>query len=354
MKMTVAVACYNQEDKIEKCLESVIRQDYENLEVLIVDDHSTDNSLGVITHFSDSHPEKDIRIISHERNMGINQSRNTAIDASKGEYIFFIDGDDTIEPFAISVLYNKTKEADVDFVGSSFRAMDLDGRVMKVYHYPEDVMEGDFALARYIEKHVRGFAPIHMTTKLYKMEFLKKNNIRCNPDLTHCDEAGVFSLQIAWRAKNIAFVNEITYNWIQHPQSISHQKHPNKNQFVLAQKGLESTLDLYARLKQNSKNVLIPDGMIYLLCYIVLTDGKLRQALYAEVTVKEKKDLLRSLKNKYAENDIKLCNILGIYNKLSYLILVSPFPYSLFHFYFRHLKKVVWIVSHTKAFKINL
>lgn len=349
MKITVAVACYNQEDKIEKCLESIIGQDYENLEVLIVDDHSTDNSLGVITHFSDSHPEKDIHVISHERNMGISQNRNTALGSAKGECIFFIDGDDYIEPNTISRLYRKMRDTGgADVVCPSFRMVDLEGRTIREYIYPEEIVHSEFAMAKYIEKYIldtNRYFPMFVTTKLYRTAFLKDNNIIANPECLHLGEDYIFTLQVIFNAQKIAFISDVTHNWVQHSESITNQRVIDHDGFYRIKKVLELAIKEYAdqKLKYNSKQ--IPKGLLYVVNNICLTDGHIKRAISANVTIKEKKVFLKGLKTLYKRNGLIWHNVVGVYNRLSYLILISPFPYILFTFYFRHLNIIIRIVK---------
>ena len=96
MKVTVAISCYNQEDKITACMESVMAQDYDDIEILIVDDHSTDRSVEVINRMIESHPERIIRLLVHDTNKGITEVRNNSIREASGDSIFFVDGDDTM------------------------------------------------------------------------------------------------------------------------------------------------------------------------------------------------------------------------------------------------------------------
>ena len=108
--ITVIINVYNEEKFIKKCIESVINQTYKNLEILIINDGSTDNTLKICESFND----KRIKIITTE-NLGLSLSRNIGIDNSKGDYLYFIDADDFIELDAIEYLYNLCKKYNVDF-----------------------------------------------------------------------------------------------------------------------------------------------------------------------------------------------------------------------------------------------
>ena len=99
--ITVIINVYNGEKYIKKCIDSIINQTYKDLEILIINDGSTDNTLNICNSYNDSR----IRIIS-EKNKGLSLSRNTGIDNAKGEYLYFVDSDDYIEKDTIEYLYD--------------------------------------------------------------------------------------------------------------------------------------------------------------------------------------------------------------------------------------------------------
>ena len=115
--ISVIVPVYNVEDYLEECINSILSQTYTNLEILIVDDGSTDNSLAILQQFS----QRDSRItIFTKENGGLSSARNCAIDEAKGEYFTFIDSDDYIEENYIEYLMKSLidNEADISIVNS--------------------------------------------------------------------------------------------------------------------------------------------------------------------------------------------------------------------------------------------
>ena len=109
---SVIIPVYNVEKYIERCLESVVHQEYKNLEIIIIDDGSTDTS-GLIC---DKYQEKDSRItVIHQKNSGQSAARNRALDVIKGKYVAFIDSDDYISPNFISdmIYYMQKNDADI-------------------------------------------------------------------------------------------------------------------------------------------------------------------------------------------------------------------------------------------------
>ena len=100
--ITIIINVFNADKYISKCIESVIKQTYKNIEILIINDGSTDNTLKICNGYKKK--DKRIRIISHD-NMGLGLSRNVGIDQARGKYIYFVDADDYIEKDTINYLY---------------------------------------------------------------------------------------------------------------------------------------------------------------------------------------------------------------------------------------------------------
>ncbi len=108
--ITIIINVYNREKYIKKCIDSVINQTYKNLEILIINDGSTDNTLKICKSYKD----KRIKIIT-TKNQGLSFSRNVGIDNAQGEYLYFVDSDDFIELDTIEYLYNLCKKYNLSF-----------------------------------------------------------------------------------------------------------------------------------------------------------------------------------------------------------------------------------------------
>jgi hypothetical protein len=119
-KITVAVTCYNIRKYIGRCLNSVIRQSWLNLEIIVIDDGSTDGSENICDAFAAADPR--IRVI-HTENGGPGQARNRAIAASTGAYVAFVDGDDYIEPQMYEIMLAGMKETGADLSVCRYRCV---------------------------------------------------------------------------------------------------------------------------------------------------------------------------------------------------------------------------------------
>lgn len=102
-KVSIVVAVYNAEKTLNKCIESLLNQTYKNIEIILVNDCSKDNSLDICTEYSKTNDN--VKVISNERNSGVSATRNNGINNSTGEYICFVDSDDYVESNYIEVLY---------------------------------------------------------------------------------------------------------------------------------------------------------------------------------------------------------------------------------------------------------
>ncbi|KRM84214.1 hypothetical protein FC35_GL000469 [Limosilactobacillus coleohominis DSM 14060] len=107
--ISVIIPVYNVRNYLNKCLESVLQQTYKNLEIILVDDGSTDGSENIVEEYS----QKDSRIkVIHQVNGGLSRARNTGLDVMKGSYVTFVDSDDYITPDYVEYLFNLIKQTD--------------------------------------------------------------------------------------------------------------------------------------------------------------------------------------------------------------------------------------------------
>ena len=115
--ISIIVPVYNAEPYLDNCLDSIAAQTWENLEVWLVDDGSTDGSEALC----DEYAVQDARVrVLHKKNGGLSDARNAGVNAAKGEYLSFVDGDDWVSPYYIENLYRALEQAGADFSASCF------------------------------------------------------------------------------------------------------------------------------------------------------------------------------------------------------------------------------------------
>ena len=344
--ITIAVPCYNLEDRIEACLDSIICQDCQEIEILVIDDCSTDHSVDVINKFIDKHPERNIRLIINETNLGLCKVRNIAIDEAHGEYLFFVDGDDTIERGTISLFKHRMEQTQVDVVCGSFRKKDFDGNTYITKQFPEDTIKGEFAYASYIEKYITGYFCLAAWNNLYRLDFLRKHEIYCATHYRSYEDR-LFTFKVVLNARSVSYIHDVTYNYCDVKASIRHQR--KDLAFLHTFKAVIESVFEAKRDFESVNNKVLPQGALFLLNYICLTNGPLKNVIEANVGKDEKKLFLKWLKKQYRENNMTWSSIVGPYNRISYLILSSPLPYTLFCFYFSHIKTIAKVVEKLTA-----
>ena len=118
IKVSIIVPFYNVENYIEKCLQSLVNQTLEDIEILLVNDGSKDRSEEIAKQFIEKYPNKIIYL--EKENGGLSDARNYAIPHAKGEYIAFLDSDDYVETNMYEEMYNKAKKEDLDYVECDF------------------------------------------------------------------------------------------------------------------------------------------------------------------------------------------------------------------------------------------
>lgn len=116
MKITIVIPIYNVSTYIENCLESVRKQSYKDLEVILVDDCGTDNSMEITQEYLEHHNFAEVKIVHHTHNRGLSAARNTGLEAATGDYVYFLDSDDALTENCIFILATPLEAQPYDFV----------------------------------------------------------------------------------------------------------------------------------------------------------------------------------------------------------------------------------------------
>ncbi len=124
MKVSIVVPVYNVEAYLPKCLDSLINQTFNDYEIILINDGSTDNSLKIIDEYSQKYPDKIVKI--NKVNEGQAIARNVGIKQARGEYIMFVDSDDYIDKNTLKTCYDKAKENKADIVCFDYQLIDKD------------------------------------------------------------------------------------------------------------------------------------------------------------------------------------------------------------------------------------
>ena len=212
VKVSVVVPVYNVEKYLEECLDSLINQTLKDIEIICVNDGSTDKSLDILNNYAKK--DKRIQIITQE-NKGLGAARNTGMKYAKGEYLNFIDSDDYLELSALEETYNISKEKELDFL--MFRLINYDDKKDK--HYQSGYYNMN-RLAKSVKENVFNYKDLDSKTlfsiavsacnKLYNREFIEKNSFTFPEGLAFEDNP--FFWNIFLKAKRVFFYKKHLYN----------------------------------------------------------------------------------------------------------------------------------------------
>ncbi len=202
--ISIIVSVYNGEKYLNECIDSVLNQDYSNIELIVVDDGSKDNSGRIL----DDYARNDARVlVIHKLNSGVSDSRNHALSLAKGRYVAFLDQDDVLDKGYISYLYDLISKCNADIALTSqpkkfFGRLPLAGS----FTFKAQVLTG-IEMARMMLYHKIVIAPWN---KLISRELIEKSQIRFNKSFFN-GEGFAFSIECFLKAQNVAMGNGRLY-----------------------------------------------------------------------------------------------------------------------------------------------
>lgn len=203
--ISIIIPLYNGENYIINCLESIRKQNCSNLEVVIVNDESTDKSVELINIYYLKHNiEMYINVVS-QKNQGQGAARNTGIENAKGRYMMFIDQDDTLAEGILNKMLAKAEQSQADIVEAGYQRVTPDGKVTVT------VSLKNTGWSKY-----KVVAP---WSKLYRTDFIMVNRIRFLPVVL--GEDVYFLMQLYSFMPKVDFLQDIGYNWLDNDKSVS-------------------------------------------------------------------------------------------------------------------------------------
>lgn len=262
--ISIIVPVYNVELYLEKCIDSILKQTYENIEILIIDDGSTDNSSKICDNYS----KRDARIkVVHKDNGGLSSARNAGIGLMSGKYVAFIDSDDWIQDDYIYQLYKCALENKSDLVITGLKNVYSYDYIEKYFNYESKAISKKEALKYML--HGENGIDVSACGKLYSVSIFK--NIKY--DIGKLYEDFLIFDKIVESADNISLSRYCGYYYYQRPGSIMHGKYSD-DRLILIKKSQE-IIDSCAK---NYKDIL--DYAIYR--YVV------NNILFIKMTINDK------------------------------------------------------------------
>lgn len=282
MKVSIIVPVYKVEKFICACLKSIIDQDYKDIELIIIDDCSPDNSITIAREFIEQH-NYDALIISHSTNRGLSAARNSGIMAATGDAIYFIDSDDELyDKYVVSHLVQKMCSTDADIVAGNYqRVYDKNHRIISSRYSQEKIFTGN---SEVIESYGNGDIPITAWNKLIKKEFITRYSLLFKEGILHEDELWTFNTVLA--ANSIVLTGRTTYNYYIQENSIMSEKNIHR---------LHSSIEIYKEMSLGYSRIEVKkqkiSSQLNRFAFQIYLDIK-----HIRVPIQAKKDLYRTLR----------------------------------------------------------
>lgn len=209
-KISVVVTVYNVEAYLERCLKSLVEQTLKDIEIIVVNDGSPDNSQKIISKYAKDYPDliKAYKI----KNRGLGGARNYALEKCSGEFILFVDSDDYVDSNMAEVMYKKAKKEKSDIVICGYNVVNEEtNKVIETVSAYSQVEEKNpmFSLL---------FGKTAVWNKLYKASLIKNNDIKFRSRIWYEDVD--FSFKVILEAKKISFIDEPFYKYLVRDGSI--------------------------------------------------------------------------------------------------------------------------------------
>ena len=322
--ISVIVHVYNVEKYLDRCVKSVVNSDFSDLEIILVDDGSTDNSGKLCDIWS----EKDRRIkVVHQNNKGVSTARNVGLKLSKGEYIGFVDADDYISESMFTNLLKNLEESKSDIADCGYFEENMsDGSKKSV-----SSSKGEFDKSEAVKEYISN-AGWHLTlwNKIFKREicFNKNDNPVLFPiDLTIGEDA-VWLLTVTMKAKSVSYTGQAEYNYIINRPNSAVTNSKGKSRIKSCKSRFEASKQGFELLKSNNIRY---SSLMYRRCVFSARD--IAYAYYSSGDTENAKVWLKTL-NEYLSNYKEMNRsdkMFILKNTLLYRLMSVHSPISLIH-----------------------
>ncbi len=206
-KISVIIPTYNSENYLEKCIESVVNQTLKEIEIIIINDCSQDNSLKIINKFAQK--DKRIKIINNTKNLGYGKSVNLGIKNSNNDFISIVESDDSIEPNMLETLLKESTKQDYDIIKSDFNYI-VKNKTIKANSFKNFNLNTSSNI--FNNPEILTIKP-SVWSAIYKKEFLNRNNIFFNETQKASFQDTSFQFKCFYFAKKYKLINKALYNY---------------------------------------------------------------------------------------------------------------------------------------------
>ena len=227
MMISIIVPVYNSEKYIDRCLDSILNQTYKDLEIVLVNDGSNDQSLKILENYA----LRDTRIkVVNQENKGVAAARNTGLDNATGDYILYVDSDDWIENNMVERMVELSANADIVFCGND-NAVSPES-VKKIIGITKEIWNKDKIIYEFLRHKIMSGM---LWNKLIKRSLT--DGCRFNPKTGYGEDAE-FLWQVLQNTNSMIVTNEILYHHVPDENSISHLSYSEKKYSAIDRKSV--------------------------------------------------------------------------------------------------------------------
>ncbi|MCQ2548472.1 MAG: glycosyltransferase [Lachnospiraceae bacterium] len=227
--VTIVVPVYNVEKYLKKCVDSLVNQTYKNIEIVLVDDGSTDSSGMICDEYALIDPR--VKVV-HKTNAGLGYARNTGLDNASGDYVTFIDSDDIAEPDLVKLLLDAIECNDADTCIGGFKRVSENGNIEFIEQYSDELYTNeqvyDLLFARMLGSAPDKKDAIRMSVwnVMYSMHVINRNHLRFPSEREFISEDIIWDSEYYKHAKRVKVINSTSYLYRITPGSLT-QKYRN-------------------------------------------------------------------------------------------------------------------------------
>jgi glycosyltransferase involved in cell wall biosynthesis len=228
--ISVVIPVYNVENYLHRCIDSVLNQTFQDLEIILIDDGSKDSS----GRICDQYAQKDKRIrVIHKENARVSAARNDGIILAKGKYVSFIDSDDWIEPEMYQEMINKAENLNLGFIMCDYKRRYKDYEEKRTQpirggYYSEKDIKNELFQCLIMFEDIEFPPTISNCVCLFNLEFLKSNILYYDEDIHYCEDS-ILGSKIMYHATNFYYLKgHHYYNYFYNPNSTTNTYNQKK------------------------------------------------------------------------------------------------------------------------------
>lgn len=310
-KLSIIIPVYNNEKYLRRCLDSIINLNYQNLEIILVDDGSTDDSLTIMTDYA----AKDDRIKAiSQQNLGVSVARNTGLAQSTGEYVMFVDADDyVLSP--LKIVLNDEQTADLNIFGFE---SGVEQKVVKAAYYDsEKTVKAKIMMMENPTQYLTAWG------KIFRHDLIKQYHLRFNTNLRVAED-GNFMLQYLMKCETIKFSLPVGYHYSKDTESVMTTFDRKSEDYLIALEESERNLEGCPAGIQKAFNVYV---MIHFNIIMVHETFASANPVKYSLKIKQLKQLLSKPIFKEALSEIKFSECHGL--RMLPIVLLKMHAYRL-------------------------